>query len=54
MFVYFSDSEASNLDWMFMGGHGTGADMHIDSVDRPSWQVLQVIFFCSFYKYERN
>jgi len=25
---------------MFMGGSGTGADMHIDAVDRPSWQAM--------------
>ena len=23
------DSESSHLDWMFMGGTGTGADMHV-------------------------
>ncbi|XP_057306511.1 bifunctional arginine demethylase and lysyl-hydroxylase psr-1-like isoform X1 [Hydractinia symbiolongicarpus] len=34
------DSESSHLDWMFMGGSGTGADMHIDAVNRPSWQAM--------------
>lgn len=35
-----SDSESSHLDWMFMGGSGTGAQMHIDAVNRPSWQAM--------------
>ncbi|XP_066917836.1 uncharacterized protein [Clytia hemisphaerica] len=34
------DSESSSLDWIFMGGSGTGAMMHIDSVNRPSWQAM--------------
>lgn len=34
------DSESSSLDWVFMGGSGHGAMMHIDSVDRPSWQAM--------------
>ncbi|XP_002155363.1 uncharacterized protein LOC100211992 isoform X1 [Hydra vulgaris] len=33
------DSESSALDWVFMGGSGTGALMHIDYVNRPSWQA---------------
>eukprot|EP00794_Sanderia_malayensis_P009011 gene9011-9975_t len=33
------DSESSQLDWIFVGGHGKGAQMHIDFVDRPSWQA---------------
>lgn len=34
------DSESSSLDWIFMGGSGNGALMHIDSVNRPSWQAM--------------
>ncbi|XP_066917837.1 uncharacterized protein [Clytia hemisphaerica] len=34
------DSESSYLDWMFMGGSGRGAMMHIDAVNRPSWQAM--------------
>ncbi|KAF6041423.1 hypothetical protein EB796_000270 [Bugula neritina] len=34
------DSESSNLDWLFMGGFGGGANIHIDSVQRPSWQAM--------------
>lgn len=34
------DSESSSLDWIFMGGSGTGASMHIDGVNRPSWQAM--------------
>jgi len=33
------DSESSELDWIFVGGHGKGAQMHIDYVGRPSWQA---------------
>ncbi|XP_065065803.1 bifunctional arginine demethylase and lysyl-hydroxylase psr-1-like isoform X2 [Rhopilema esculentum] len=33
------DSESSSLDWIFVGGHGKGAQMHIDYVGRPSWQA---------------
>lgn len=40
------DSEASVVDWIFMGGSsqsgGGGAPIHIDHVDRPSWQALVV------------
>ncbi|KAK2165052.1 hypothetical protein LSH36_55g00018 [Paralvinella palmiformis] len=34
-----SDSETSCIDWIFMGGRGRGAPMHLDSVTRPSWQA---------------
>lgn len=34
-----NDSESSNLDWIFMGGFGSGAFIHIDYVQRPSWQA---------------
>uniref|UniRef100_A0A069DMI1 Cupin like domain containing protein n=1 Tax=Clytia hemisphaerica TaxID=252671 RepID=A0A069DMI1_9CNID len=34
------DSESSSLDWIFMGGSGRGAMMHIDAVNRPSWQAM--------------
>ncbi|KAK3755907.1 hypothetical protein QZH41_019433 [Actinostola sp. cb2023] len=36
-----SDSETSQQDWLFMGGPGLGAQIHvsIDSVERPSWQA---------------
>jgi histone arginine demethylase JMJD6 len=33
------DSESSAIDWIFMGGHGHGAMIHVDSVNRPSWQA---------------
>ncbi|XP_050393957.1 uncharacterized protein LOC126811934 [Patella vulgata] len=33
------DSESSTIDWMFMGGSGLGAFMHLDYVERPSWQA---------------
>ncbi|XP_054762668.2 uncharacterized protein LOC129269223 [Lytechinus pictus] len=32
-------SESSITDWIFIGGPGLGANVHIDSVDRPSWQA---------------
>lgn len=34
-----SDSEHSETDWMFMGGVGPGANLHMDNVERPSWQA---------------
>lgn len=38
------NSEASTVDWIFMGGSssttGGGAPIHIDHVGRPSWQAL--------------
>ncbi|XP_031571848.1 bifunctional arginine demethylase and lysyl-hydroxylase JMJD6-like [Actinia tenebrosa] len=33
------DTETSQQDWLFMGGPGLGAQIHIDSVERPSWQA---------------
>uniref|UniRef100_A0A182JZ62 Cupin-like domain-containing protein n=1 Tax=Anopheles christyi TaxID=43041 RepID=A0A182JZ62_9DIPT len=33
-----SDSENSAIDWVFMGGPGLGAHMHVDNVRLPSWQ----------------
>ncbi|XP_077980612.1 bifunctional arginine demethylase and lysyl-hydroxylase JMJD6-A-like [Glandiceps talaboti] len=33
------DSESSSLDWIFMGGSGQGANIHLDFVQRPSWQA---------------
>ena len=39
-----ADSESSRVDWIFMGGStaatGGGAPVHIDNVDRPSWQAV--------------
>uniref|UniRef100_A0A182W7M1 Cupin-like domain-containing protein n=1 Tax=Anopheles minimus TaxID=112268 RepID=A0A182W7M1_9DIPT len=32
------DSENSAIDWVFMGGPGLGAHMHVDNVRLPSWQ----------------
>ncbi|XP_029193124.1 bifunctional arginine demethylase and lysyl-hydroxylase JMJD6-like [Acropora millepora] len=34
-----NQSETSDQDWIFMGGPGPGAQIHIDSVERPSWQA---------------
>ncbi|XP_029650708.1 uncharacterized protein LOC115224049 [Octopus sinensis] len=34
------DSEATSVDWIFMGGFGKGAHIHIDAVKRPSWQAM--------------
>lgn len=34
-----TQSETSEEDWIFMGGPGPGAQIHIDSVGRPSWQA---------------
>ncbi|XP_062620012.1 uncharacterized protein LOC134281590 [Saccostrea cucullata] len=34
-----ADSESSSVDWMFMGGPGLGAFVHLDYVQRPSWQA---------------
>ncbi|KAJ8032491.1 hypothetical protein HOLleu_26032 [Holothuria leucospilota] len=33
------DSISSNLDWIFIGGAGPGAGLHIDLVDSASWQA---------------
>ena len=39
-----ADSEASKIDWIFMGGTnkktGDGAPVHLDFIDRPSWQAV--------------
>ncbi|XP_038067685.1 uncharacterized protein LOC119737419 [Patiria miniata] len=32
-------SESSALDWIFMGGPGKGAGIHLDNVAKPSWQA---------------
>ncbi|XP_052231804.1 uncharacterized protein LOC127845126 isoform X2 [Dreissena polymorpha] len=32
-------SESSKTDWMFMGSPGYGAHLHIDNVEKPSWQA---------------
>ncbi|XP_060565091.1 uncharacterized protein LOC132724274 [Ruditapes philippinarum] len=34
-----NNSESSTLDWIFMGGSGNGAPVHLDYVMRPSWQA---------------
>jgi len=39
-FMQSTDYDAGGVVWLFMGGGGSGADMHIDSVKRPSWQAL--------------
>ncbi|XP_063218652.1 uncharacterized protein LOC134528915 [Bacillus rossius redtenbacheri] len=38
---YFLPDTAENkkVDWIFMGSRGYGAQMHVDSVDLPSWQA---------------
>lgn len=33
------ESESSAIDWIFMGYSGQGASMHLDYVQRPSWQA---------------
>ncbi|GFS24511.1 bifunctional arginine demethylase and lysyl-hydroxylase JMJD6 [Elysia marginata] len=33
------DAESSPIDWIFMGGSGVGAGIHIDKVNLPSWQA---------------
>jgi len=33
------DSESSAIDWIFMGYSQIGASMHLDYVQRPSWQA---------------
>ncbi|XP_076452809.1 uncharacterized protein LOC143288316 isoform X2 [Babylonia areolata] len=33
------DSESAPEDWIFMGGPGVGAQVHLDYVERPSWQA---------------
>lgn len=32
-------SENNAIDWIFMGGSGLGAHMHVDNVRLPSWQA---------------
>lgn len=32
-------SELNAVDWIFMGGRGLGAHMHLDNVRLPSWQA---------------
>lgn len=32
-------SELNAIDWIFMGGRGLGAHMHLDDVRLPSWQA---------------
>lgn len=32
-------SELNVVDWIFMGGRGLGAHMHLDNVRLPSWQA---------------
>lgn len=32
-------SENNAVDWLFMGGPGLGAHMHVDNVRLPSWQA---------------
>ncbi|XP_063702074.1 uncharacterized protein LOC134832105 [Culicoides brevitarsis] len=32
-------SENNAVDWIFMGGSGLGAHMHVDNVRLPSWQA---------------
>eukprot|EP00117_Sycon_ciliatum_P009768 scpid72451/ scgid11932/ F-box protein At5g06550 len=38
-FVKLTKDDAENLDWMFMGSSGPGAFIHVDSVEKPSWQA---------------
>ncbi|XP_025083903.1 uncharacterized protein LOC112557950 [Pomacea canaliculata] len=33
------DSESIPTDWIFLGGSGPGANMHLDEVQLPSWQA---------------
>ncbi|CAB3374486.1 Hypothetical predicted protein [Cloeon dipterum] len=35
----FLPEDISATDWIFMGGPGPGAAMHLDYVSRPSWQA---------------
>lgn len=32
-------SEVNAIDWIFMGGRGLGAHMHLDNIRLPSWQA---------------
>lgn len=55
-------SELNAIDWIFMGGRGLGAHMHLDNVRLPSWQAQlkgtkewllapppECIFECNFF-----
>lgn len=55
-------SELNAIDWIFMGGRGLGAHMHLDNVRLPSWQAQlkgtkewllapppECIFKCNFF-----
>lgn len=55
-------SELNAIDWIFMGGRGLGAHMHLDNVRLPSWQAQlkgtkewllapppECMFTCSFF-----
>ncbi|XP_003737786.1 uncharacterized protein LOC100898298 [Galendromus occidentalis] len=33
------DSERSALEWFFVGNAGQGAHLHLDRLDKPSWQA---------------
>lgn len=56
-------SENNAVDWIFMGGPGLGAHMHVDNVRLPSWQAQikgekewtlapppECYYFCRFHK----
>lgn len=32
-------AELATIDWIFMGGRGLGAQMHLDEIKLPSWQA---------------
>ena len=34
------DSESSSLDWIFVGGHGKGAQMHVSLIMFSSAEVI--------------
>ncbi|XP_022710701.1 uncharacterized protein LOC111273265 isoform X2 [Varroa jacobsoni] len=34
-----ADSERSALEWFFVGNRGKGAHLHLDRLDKPSWQA---------------
>ncbi|KAK7507456.1 hypothetical protein BaRGS_00001391 [Batillaria attramentaria] len=34
-----ANTEGTPMDWIFMGSPGPGAPLHIDTVERPSWQA---------------
>jgi hypothetical protein len=39
LFLPRSAAESDDLDWIFMGGAGPGAFIHLDHVDKTSWQA---------------